>query len=89
MDALDPSMAQFQQRPLKGKGLQRRREAIEKVLTAGKILRATPKAHIDKELYLDYYQLKCEDITREKARIGGDWAVAYSVFTRGMRDVIR
>ena len=59
------------------------------MLPAGKILRATPKADIDKELYLDYYQLMCEDIRREKARIGGDWAVAYSVFTRGMRDVVR
>ena len=46
------------------------------------------KGDADKDFFEDYYTLMCEDIQREKERIGGDWAVAQCVMTRDMRDLI-
>ena len=89
VDSPNPTMAQINQRPLKGKGLEKRKEAILKTKKIEKIVLETPKKKIDKELYNDYYILMCEDIRRERERIGGDWAVSACVLNRGMRDVIR
>ena len=36
-----------------------------------------------------FYQMMCEDILRERRRIGGDWAVATVVFAREFRDLLR
>jgi len=89
VDTPNPTMAQLNQRSLKGEGLKDRKEAIGKAYQIAKIIMETPKKEIEKEIYSDYYKLMCEDIKREKERIGGDWAVAQCVMNRGMRDVIR
>ena len=89
VDTPNPTMAQLNQRSLKGEGLKDRKEAIEKLHQLAKIVMETPEKEIEKELYSDYYRLMCEDIRKEKERIGGDWAVAQCVVNRGMRDVIR
>lgn len=89
VDTPDPTMAQLNQRSLKGEGLEVRKEAIVKMMKLGKIILESPKQDIERELYDDYYSLMCEDIKREKERIGGDWAVAQCVLTRNMRDLIR
>ena len=41
------------------------------------------------DFYKDYYLLMCQDIQREKERLGGDWAVAQCIIRRDMRDFIR
>merc|ERR1712228_164132 len=42
-----------------------------------------------KEVFNDFYSLLCEDIKKEKARIGGNWAVAKYVMLQDLRDLIR
>ena len=42
------------------------------------------------EEYLDkQYSLLCEDIARERLRIGGDWAIAGVILTKHGRDLMR
>merc|ERR1712179_463823 len=89
VDTPNPTMAQMNQRSLKGEGLEARKEAIGKMMKLGKIVLETPKQEIERNIFDDYYRLMCEDIKQEKERIGGDWAVAQCVLTRNMRDVIR
>jgi len=43
----------------------------------------------DKEAYLQYYKAMANDIKNEKKRIGGNFAIAYIVFSRELRDLIR
>ena len=43
----------------------------------------------DKELFKNYYKEMCKDITKQKERIGGDWAIAHVVFSREIRDMMR
>jgi len=86
VDVPDPTMAQNNQRPLKGEGLEQRKEAIGKMMKGFGLLM---KEEADKDFFEDYYTLMCEDIQREKERIGGDWAVAQCIMTRDMRDFVR
>jgi len=86
VDVSDPTMAQNNQRPLKGEGLEKRQEVIAKT-TKG--LGLLMKGEHEKDFFEEYYSLMCEDIQREKERIGGDWAVAQCVMLRDMRDFIR
>ena len=79
MTAEDATLSQLRQKLLSGPGLEERRETIIEVSDVFDKLRS-------EELRLDdgedarrmkrYLQLLCEDITRERARVGGDWAVA-------------
>jgi len=89
VDTPDPTMAQMNQRSLKGEGLEARKEAIVKLMKLGKIILETPKQEIERNIFDNYYRLMCEDIKQEKQRIGGDWAVAQCVLSRSMRDIIR
>jgi hypothetical protein len=43
----------------------------------------------DKEVHNEFYRLLCEDIQRERGRIGGDWAIANAVASQDFRDLIR
>lgn len=43
----------------------------------------------DKDLLKKYYQEMAEDIKREKARIGGTFAIAHVVLFKETRDVLR
>merc|ERR1712110_570755 len=77
-------MAQMGQRFLKGDGIEERiksAEAFMQIVSDGAIR--------DKALLKPFYDLMCEDILRERRRIGGDWAVATVVFTREYRDMLR
>ena len=37
----------------------------------------------------ELFNIMCEDIMRERKRIGGDWVVAGTALTQSMRDHIR
>ena len=87
MDVPDPTMAQLKQRPLKREGLENRKDAIAKLMIEFKPF--MEGGEYDKNCFDEYYTLMCGDIIREKARIGGRWAIAQCVFTRNMRDLIR
>ena len=87
LDAKDASMAQLKQKVLKGPGDKERQElANEVVKITGQVMSGQP---YDKELFKKYYQAMAEDIKREKARIGGSFAVAHVVLTRELRDCLR
>jgi len=86
IDVEDPTMAQNSQRTLKGEGLQERKDAIGKMM---KGFQDVMKGEEDDDFYKDYYSLMCQDIQREKERLGGDWAVAQCILRRSMRDFIR
>ena len=43
----------------------------------------------DKGKMSEYFKLMAEDIAKQKKRIGGNWAIAESIFCRGDRDMIR
>ena len=47
------------------------------------------EGNYDKQMVQEYYSLMCDDIQRERERIGGDWAVACFVMIREIRDLLR
>jgi len=86
LNAEDPTMATIRQKELKGEGIQQRKEVMKKVMLEMKNFMA---GEYNQKIFDDYWTLLCKDIKKEKARIGGDWAVAQCVITRDMRDTIR
>ena len=47
------------------------------------------EGNYDKQMFEECFSLMCDDIQRERERIGGDWAIACVVMLREMRDLIR
>ena len=86
-DAENPSMAQVHQKALKGEGLEKRRKICN--ATNAAFMELFSGKEFDIEHYREFYTIMCEDIMRERKRIGGDWAVAGVALTRSMRDHIR
>ena len=43
----------------------------------------------DEEVMARFFEFLCDDIKRERERIGGDWAVATLVNSRRLRDLVR
>jgi len=83
----NPSMAQVSQRPLKGEGLAERKKICAKLFEFFKDIIEGKEG--DKENMKPFYEEVCNDILRERKRIGGDWAIAAVVMTRELRDFIR
>ena len=87
LDVDSPTMAAMHQKPLKGQGMEERKETMKKMQgTWGNIMQGKD---YDKEALLDFYRLLAADIGREKKRIGGDFAVATVIFTADMRAALR
>ena len=87
LDAEDPSMATFTQKPLKGEGLEERSEIGMK---SGEIF--AKKDENEEEwttIMTKFYEMMCDDIDRERKRVGGDWVIATVACTQTMRAVIR
>ena len=83
----DPSMAQVNQKPLKGEGLAERLEICKK---GNNGFMAMYKGEaFPSEIMKEFYTAMCNDILSERKRIGGDWAIAAVTMTREMRDHIR
>ena len=87
LDEPNPSMAQVNQKNLKGPGM-KERQALYEVANAVFSDVLAGKDH-DKEEANKIYSALAEDIKREKERIGGDWAVAHVVMTKEGRDNLR
>ena len=81
LDVDNPSLAQIQQATLKGPGMEERKVIIERFRNLG--------FNYSGEVMMDYYQHLAADIAREKARVGGDWAVAAVLLKRENRDQLR
>ena len=86
-DAENPSTAQLYQKPLRGEGQEKRREVVVKGMNA--CMEMINGKDFEIEEFREFYSCMCEDIQRERKRIGGDWVVATVAFTRALRDHIR
>jgi len=75
-----------QQNLLRGAGLTERMEVCD---AAWNMASMTKDEALDEEALVKYYEFICDDIKRERERIGGDWAVALNVNTRRLRDLVR
>jgi len=91
----DPSLAQKLQKNLFGEGLQERKEVNKEARnTWSKIFhgwefKADDESE-DAEICRKFFKLFCEDIKREKKRIGGDWAVATAMgLNKELRQYVR
>merc|ERR1719402_1660275 len=79
--------AQSQQKLLRGDGLAERMKVCNEFIKAyRKMLNGE---ELDEEAMAKFCDFICEDIKRERERIGGDWAVALVVNTRRLRDLVR
>jgi len=82
-----PTLAQFQQKPLRGAEVQERQKLISKVYVEGAKFMTGEK--YDEKIMLAYIESLVTDLKTQRARIGGDWAVAGTVQTKKMRDHAR
>ena len=70
---------QLVQRRLEGEGGEYRRELYRQV-----------EGQCDPETVREFSRLLCDELKRERLRIGGDWAVASAwLNNRGVRDAVR
>jgi len=80
VDVDQPSLAQKAQKLLKGEGLEERREASKDAAEAFRHVYQGWNLSFDEsensKKLKRFFGLLCEDIMKEKKRIGGDWAVA-------------
>ena len=86
-DAENPSTAQLYQKPLRGEGQEKRRKVVVKGMNA--CMEMIKGKDFEIEEFREFYSCMCEDIIRERKRIGGDWVVASVAFTRALRHHIR
>ena len=83
----NPSLAAAKQRKLVGEGVKERRAIIDKstevfqAKLAGKEFKMADQEAAYREL--------CKDVARQRARIGGDWAIAALLDSRSIRDFVR
>jgi len=87
VDSKDASMDQMKQRKLVGDGADERRAIAAKGSKAHE-LRCAGEEFEEKDLE-DSFQAMCEDIMRERKRIGGDWAVACVLDYKKLRQLVR
>ena len=82
-------MAQFKQRSLAGPGLKERKEVSRAVgQIFGKIIKGE-SVDLETPDMVRFLTLKCEDIAKERQRIGGDWVVAGALINKECRDLAR
>ena len=87
LDVDDPSMAQMQQKVLKGPGMRERQAMMGGVRDVwSDMLQGKP---YDRDLFAEFYRLLAGDILSQKKRIGGDWAVAMVLMTAEIRALLR
>ena len=82
-----PSMAQVKQRNLVGEGAAERRAVVSRVRKEFEARMG--KGEWDAEAIETGQREMFKDIARERARLGGDWAVACVLDTRAIRDLAR
>jgi len=87
LDMADPTMGQMYQKILKGPGMEERLALMKRLGPVWDNL-MTGKDY-DKEAILEYYRHLAADIAREKARIGGDFAIAHVLLSAEVRTAVR
>ena len=86
-DVKEASLAQRQQRKLVGEGAAERRAMADRASKQWKsrMVGEEWRAATLEEAYREMFK----DVARERARLGGDWAVAFVLDTRTIRDLAR
>ena len=86
--AEQPSVATSEQAPLVGAGMHARRDAVT---AFGRQFDAAlgDYSRVDGEGVETFLTAMCEDILAERARLGGDWAVAFAIPDLASRDLLR
>ena len=78
------------QRNLTGPGREEREEVVGLVEPLLEKTRSKEKlSREESQLVEKFFQLICGDISRERGRIGGDWAIAGTIHFRQHRDIIK
>ena len=67
---------------------QERTKVVNTALTDGYTKLFKGEAVAEK-VWEDFYELLCQDILRERGKLGGDWVIAQAAYTRTARDIIR
>ena len=89
-DTPNPTMATERQRPLVGEGRQEREEICSEGYRAwASFLKTGELSESDWSAVDRYMDALCEDIQRQRGRLGGHWAVAGCLTLRRMRDRVR
>ena len=86
-DVENPSLAQVKQKKLVGEGEAERKKLLEKISAEYTAMVRGEK--YDVEVLEDGMRENFKDVARERARLGGDWAVAGVLFTSKMREIAR
>ena len=86
-DVENPSVAQVMQRKLVGEGVAERREICNQAIKQWQLKMAGKE--YDRAAEEGMYRDMCNDIARERARIGGDWAIATVLDSPHIRDFVR
>ena len=74
-------------RPLSG--IQQNRKDICKLAMEKGYMEVLKGNPVDPEIWEDFYNLLCEDILKERAKLGGSWVVGQAVYSKASREVIR
>ena len=97
VNVANPTLAQVNQKKLVGEGLMERRKIIKdsdeifyKYLDAEDYDMIKPGSGEESEKMEMYFKRFCEDITRERMRVGGHWVVAQAgLIDRAWRQFVR
>ena len=86
-DVDNPSLAQVKQKRLVGEGAEERKKVIAKVTPEYKKMVKGEAYNV--EVLEEGMRENFKDVARERARLGGDWAIAGVLFTSKMRQMAR
>jgi len=78
----------FGVRPLSGIP-EKRKEICRLALEEGYRKILEKKGEVDPKIWDDLYNILCDDILKEREKIGGNWVVGQAVYTKAARDLIR
>jgi len=87
LDLDNPSMGQMQQKILGGPGFEERKDMLRRTMKFRTDL--CSGREFDRDLMREFYNSLALDISRQKERIGGNWAVAAMLMKKDIRDCLR
>ena len=78
------------QRNLTGPGREEREDVVGKIEPVLEKTRSKEKlSQEESEVVEKFFELLCGDISRERARVGGNWAIAGTIHFKQHRDIIK
>jgi len=70
-------------------GISQERKDVSKGATKGYMEGVLKGKPVDPKIWEDFYNLLCEDIMKERAKLGGKWVVNQAVYSKAAREFIR